>query len=73
MRPFVERFVSFLTVLLAVFAMAQLASAEALPDPGSQETQVEAFQPPLPAGDADAPPPTTIAARPAHPGVGGGP
>lgn len=32
MRPSVERFVSFLTALLAAFALAQLADAETLPD-----------------------------------------
>ena len=30
MRPVVERLVSFLTLLLAAFAMAQLASAQTL-------------------------------------------
>ena len=43
MRPFLERLISFLTVLLAAFAMAQLADAQTLPDPDPQETQVRGF------------------------------
>ena len=37
MRPFVERVVSFLTLLLAAFAMAQLAGAQTLPDSLAQQ------------------------------------
>ncbi len=35
MRPSLERVVSFLTALLAAFAVAQLAGAQTLPDPDS--------------------------------------
>ena len=34
MRPFLERFISVLTVLLAAFAMAQVAGAQDLTEPG---------------------------------------
>lgn len=37
MRPFLERLVSVLTVLLAAFAMAQAAGAQTLPDSGPPE------------------------------------
>ena len=40
MRPFVERLVSFLTLLLAAFAMAQLASAQTLPDSRAPQDQI---------------------------------
>ena len=44
MRPSLERFVSFLTVLLAAFAMAQLAGAETLPDSDSPAAEVDSFR-----------------------------
>ena len=34
MRPFLERFISVLTVLIAAFAMARAAGAQSLPEPG---------------------------------------
>lgn len=40
MRLSLERFVSFLTVLLAAFAMAQLAGAAPLPDSRTEGPQV---------------------------------
>jgi len=43
MRRFLERVISLLTVLLAAFAVAQLADAQTLPDPDPQATQVERF------------------------------
>lgn len=43
MRQFLERVISVLTVLLAVFAVARLADAQTLPDPDPQEVQVDRF------------------------------
>ena len=34
MRPYLERFISVLTVLLAAFAMARVAGAQDLTEPG---------------------------------------
>lgn len=44
MRQLLERLISVLTVLLAVFAVAQLADAQTLPDPDSLATRIARFE-----------------------------
>ena len=57
MRPFLERFISVLTVLLAVFAIARVAGAQSVPEPGMTGHAV---------------PPPIVAAHSLDPGSGAG-